>query len=163
MINLVRTNNIEQYKIIENLAFIIWREHYTPIIGKMQVDYMLKKFQSIKSIKEQVEKGYDYYIIYYQETAVGYFSFIIEENYLFLSKIYLLINYRGKKIGKKALLFIDAQANEFGCDKAKLTVNKYNIESIKFYEKSGFKNMGSIVQDIGGGYIMDDYQFQKNY
>jgi hypothetical protein len=26
----------------------------------------------------------------------------------------------------------------------------------------GFKNAGSIVQDIGGGFVMDDFRFEKS-
>jgi diphthamide synthase (EF-2-diphthine--ammonia ligase) len=32
--------------IVESLAKEIWIEHYTPIIGRPQVDYMLENFQS---------------------------------------------------------------------------------------------------------------------
>ena len=36
------------YNIITQLADIIWREHYTPIIGVDQVEYMLKKVSICK-------------------------------------------------------------------------------------------------------------------
>jgi len=39
---------------IECLAYEIWNEYFTPIIGKAQVDYMLEKFQSKKVITEQI-------------------------------------------------------------------------------------------------------------
>jgi ribosomal protein S18 acetylase RimI-like enzyme len=42
-----------------------------------------------------------------------------------------------------------------------LTVNKYNAESIAWYERLGFTKAGEIVMDIGGGYIMDDFRFEK--
>jgi hypothetical protein len=29
------------------------------------------------------------------------------------------------------------------------------------YEKIGFKNVGSLVQDIGSGFVMDDYKMEK--
>lgn len=32
----------EQIKDIANLAEIIWNQHFTPIIGKEQVDYMVE-------------------------------------------------------------------------------------------------------------------------
>jgi RimJ/RimL family protein N-acetyltransferase len=46
-------------------------------------------------------------------------------------------------------------------NKIALTVNKNNVNSIKAYEKMGFKNVGSVVQDIGSGYVMDDYKMEK--
>ena len=37
---------------ISALAGEIWREHYTPIIGAEQVEYMLAKFQTAERILE---------------------------------------------------------------------------------------------------------------
>ena len=93
----------ENYKIIADLANIIWIEHYTPIIGDQQVAYMLEKFQSVLAIEDQVKKGTLYYLLLHQNTPVGYFSFSKNEEFLFLSKLYVLNSARGKGIGKAAL------------------------------------------------------------
>jgi len=159
-INIANTGS--HYKRIAKLADTIWREHYTPIIGPEQVDYMLLNFQSEQAIAKQIEAGYSYYIIEYEETPVGYLSFIKEKDALFLSKIYVLNQYRGKKIGTTAMSFIEDQAHKTGCHKIMLTVNKYNTNSIKAYEKIGFINLGPIVKDIGKGFIMDDYKMEKS-
>lgn len=37
------------------------REHFDPIIGKAQNDYMIEKFQTEEAISEQLEHGYQYY------------------------------------------------------------------------------------------------------
>ena len=42
-----------------------------------------------------------------------------------------------------------------------LTVNKYNTAAIKAYKKMGFINIAAITQDIGNGFIMDDYKMEK--
>ena len=47
-------SNKDQIKAIEALAYEIWYEHYQPIIGTSQVAYMLKKFQSLEAIDEQI-------------------------------------------------------------------------------------------------------------
>ena len=36
------------------LAEEIWHQHFTPIIGKEQVDYMVDKFQSYPAIKRRL-------------------------------------------------------------------------------------------------------------
>ena len=46
---------------------------------------------------------------------------------------------------------------ELGKKKIQLTVNKNNINTIKAYEKWGFKTIDSVVTDIGYGFVMDDY------
>ena len=151
-----------QIVVVETLAKEIWTEHYTPIIGKDQVGYMLEKFQSREAIAEQIRSGYQYFIIRKNNKSIGYLSVISRVNDLFLSKIYIKSSERGKGFARKAIQFVEDLAKEKGLNKITLTVNKNNINSIKAYEKIGFKNLGSIVQDIGGGFIMDDYEMAKD-
>ena len=149
------------YNTIASLAEIIWKEHYIPIIGIQQVDYMLEKFQSAKAIQQQILEGASYYIISHEDTNVGYLSFSKKKDSLFLSKLYVLSSSRGKGIGKSAMDFIQDNAEKKGFASISLTVNKYNTASIKAYEKMGFKKMKAIVMDIGNGYIMDDFLMEK--
>lgn len=146
---------------IEEMANIIWHEHYTPIIGVEQVIYMLNKFQSVSSMSEQIKKGYRYFIILQDKTQIGYLSFVLRESELFLSKIYILKAFRGHGIGAKAFQFIETEAKKNFCQKIGLTVNRNNTNSIKAYENAGFQNTGAVVQDIGNGYVMDDYIMEK--
>lgn len=149
------------YSTIASLAEIIWKEHYIPIIGIEQVEYMLEKFQSAKTVKEQIFDGAFYFIISLQDTNVGYLSFSNKKDSLFLSKLYVLSSSRGKGIGKSAMKFIQEEAEKKKSTSISLTVNKYNTASIKAYEKMGFKKIKAIVMDIGNGYIMDDYLMKK--
>ena len=58
---------------LAELAKSIWTEHYTPIIGLAQVNYMLDKFQSAGRILADIcESGYRYFIAYDGEKQVGY-------------------------------------------------------------------------------------------
>ncbi len=161
MVNIVPVNSREEISITADLAHTIWTEHYTPIIGAEQVAYMLDKFQSAGAIQDQIGQGIEYYLIMYQDKSVGYFSFNAEDQFLFLSKFYVSKSVRGRGIGKAAMLFIEGQAGALGLQKIRLTVNKYNSKSITAYEKMGFTNIDSIVQDIGNGFEMDDYILEK--
>ena len=80
---------------------------------------------------------------------------------MFLSKLYVLRDFRGQGLGKTAMHFIENQAEQNNCSKITLTVNKYNTNSIKVYEKNGFINTGAVVIDIGNGFVMDDYTMEK--
>ena len=150
-----------QIKIVEKLAGEIWRQHYIPIIGKAQVDYMLKNFQSEKALSEQITQGFLYFLIKNDNSYIGYLSVIPEKEELFLSKLYIKFSERGKKFGKKAINFIEKLAKEKKLYKITLTVNKNNINSIKVYEKTGFVNTGAIVKNIGNGFVMDDYKMKR--
>jgi ribosomal protein S18 acetylase RimI-like enzyme len=157
---LIAKTNLD-FQQIARLGEIIWTEHYTPIIGPDQVTYMLDKFQSVSAIKKQIHEGTEYYIIKHQKTMVGYLSFYKKEDALFLSKLYVLGTERGKGIGKAAMLFLENKRVEIACKSIGLTVNKYNTNSIKAYEKMGFEKIDSVVMDIGNGYVMDDYVMKK--
>ena len=149
------------FALIAKLARTIWKDHYTPIIGSDQVSYMLNKFQSAEAIADQVSRGYQYYLIFYNSKPAGYLAFEKQLAELFLSKIYVSKEMRGKGIGKAAMDFVEREAQYLECTKISLTVNKHNTGSIKAYEKLGFHNLGGIVQDIGNGFVMDDFLLIK--
>ena len=50
---------------------------------------------------------------------------------------------------------------ESDLSKITLAVSKYSLDTFKAYEKFGFENHGSVVQEIGGGFVMDDYEMAK--
>lgn len=151
-----------QIKSIESLAYEIWYEYYTPIIGKAQVDYMLEKFQSLKAIKEQIENGFLYFLCKRDNAPLGYMSVNIRGEELFLSKIYVASVNRRKGYGKEMVAFLEDLAREKALNKISLTVNRYNTNSIRMYEKVGFNISDSVVQDIGNGFVMDDYKMEKS-
>jgi RimJ/RimL family protein N-acetyltransferase len=153
--------NDSKIEIVVNLAYEIWNEYFIPIIGKAQVDYMLEKFQSRKAISEQIKNGFLYYLIRSSNDFIGYIGIHPKQDELFLSKIYIRSSERGKGYGRKAIQFFEKLAQEKGLRKITLTVNKSNTNTIKAYEKFGFRNLGSVVQDIGNGFIMDDYGMEK--
>ncbi len=161
MIKIKPAINQSDFKVISKLASIIWKEHYTKIIGSAQVSYMLNKFQSVLSIENQVEEGYQYYLVYTEEKPVGYLSFTKKDNSLFLSKIYVQSSVRGKGIGKFMIEFLQQKAIKLNLESISLTVNKQNTIAIKAYEKMGFDKIESLVVNIGGGFVMDDFLFEK--
>jgi RimJ/RimL family protein N-acetyltransferase len=147
---------------VASLAEIIWREHYTPIIGATQVAYMLEHFQSAEAITHQIrDEGYRYYLIEESDRAIGYLSVQKRGPILFVGKLYLLCSRRGRGYGRKAMHFLESLAQTLQCSRLELTVNKHNDGSIAFYEKMGFEKDEAVVMDIGGGFVMDDYVMRK--
>lgn len=161
MANIIIANTKEHYSQIAKLAKVIWQEHYISIIGKPQVDYMLDKYQSAIAIEAQVVNGFEYFVITYEKAPVGYISIKKGVTALFLSKIYVLSGYRGKKIGKTAITFIEEKAKSYQLKRIRLTVNINNTKAIKAYEALGFVTTGTLVTDIGNGFVMDDYEMVK--
>jgi len=139
------------------VAIEIWHEHYDMIIGVDQVDYMLAKFQSKKAIVDQMRDGYQYFLIFRANLLVGYFSMKSMPKFLFLSKFYVKKSERGFGYGRSVIDFLCVQAKSLGQPNIQLTVNKNNTSSLAAYAKLGFHNVGSVVSDIGQGYVMDDF------
>ena len=148
---------------VAGLAREIWTQHYVPIIGQQQVDYMLEKFQSEVAIAEQIATGYEYYVISHEAERQGYMAIVpdVDNGTAMLSKIYVRAGCRGLGLGQIMLAFAEATCNERGISRLWLTVNKHNLDTLTWYLRRGFSNQGPIVQDIGGGFIMDDFRLEK--
>lgn len=75
---------------IAKLAETIWHEHYEPILGVDQVNYMVEHFQSLRAMKDQIaNQGYRYRGVFHQGKLCGYVATAGRPDFLFLSKLYL--------------------------------------------------------------------------
>ena len=146
-------------EITAQLAHKIWNQHYVPIIGQDQVDYMLGKFQDIEAISNQIKNGYEYFVIFNQNIPSGYLALVPNQNdkKLMISKIYVDSDFRGLGLGSKLMEFTLETAKEGTFECIWLTVNKNNIKTIEWYKSKGFIIKQKIEMDISNGFIMDDY------
>ncbi len=146
---------------INKLANKIWRKHYTDIIGAETVEYMLELMYSPEAIKRDMLSSIEYFLIKFNNDEIGYLGIKQEYEKLFLSRIYIKEEFRGKKFGRQAIEFISTIANNRTLSEIYLTVAKNNLNSIKFYKNCGFKITNDICKDIGKGFKMDDYVMNK--
>ncbi|RUS48581.1 GNAT family N-acetyltransferase [Cohnella sp. AR92] len=152
----------EQIALAAKLADEIWNEHYSVLLSKQQIDYMLERFQSPDAIEEQIRrKDYSYYFMESGGEPIGYLAVKPEDGKLFLSKFYLLKAHRGKGFASRAIEFLEMLCGEGGLEAIWLTVNRDNQGSIAVYEKKGFRTVRTQVADIGNGFVMDDYVMEK--
>ncbi|MCZ4304551.1 GNAT family N-acetyltransferase [Zoogloeaceae bacterium G21618-S1] len=160
---ITKVQSPDQIAAVANLAREIWTEHYAPIIGLAQVDYMLATFQSEQAIAGQIAGGYAYYLVTHDGREVSYLALLAntDETTLMISKIYVTQAGRGGGFGRKLLDFAEDVCRARQIPTLWLTVNKDNAGSIAWYTRMGFKNAGAIVQDIGAGFVMGDYRMEK--
>ncbi|BAM47430.1 GNAT family N-acetyltransferase [Amphibacillus xylanus] len=146
---------------LSSLASKIVKEHYDPIIGKAQNDYMIEKFQSVTSILEQLAQNYQYYFVTdYHNRKIGFIAFYPRRDDLYLSKFYLEKEYRGQGIASEMFDFVKSKAQALGFNIIVLNVNKENLVAIRAYERLGLIRITEEKIDIGNGYYMDDYVYQ---
>ncbi|MEY2979094.1 MAG: GNAT family N-acetyltransferase [Prochlorotrichaceae cyanobacterium] len=143
---------------VQALAYKIWNQHYPPIIGQAQVDYMLDRFQSLEAIQAQMQQGMKYYLICYEGAAAGYFALERREKECFLSKLYIDKSLQRRGIGSRTIAFIQTLTNSLPLQ---LTVNKDNAGSLQFYQAQGFEIIDAVVNDIGQGFVMDDFVLER--
>lgn len=144
-------------EMISNLAQVIWHEHYTPIIGEHQVNYMLKKMYSLNTLKNTIKSGtQNFHLIINDDIPIGFISFEnISKIEGFINKFYILQKYQKKGIGQFSF---DLLVNKYPeVNTIRLQVNRQNIKPINFYFKIGFKIEKAADFDIGDGYFMNDF------
>lgn len=127
----------EDVNILVSMAYEIWSEHFKTMFDCETLSKLIEGAQSKKVILSQIEEGYHYFFLLENEKKIGYFAYKINqsENELFLSKIYIYSNQRGKGIGKKVLKHLEKLSHDAGIRKITLTVYYENTNSIKAYEK----------------------------
>lgn len=161
MTEFIQISTPEEFDSLAEFASGIWHEHFTKILGEAQVEYMLKLFQSSAAMQEQVRNdGYRYYRAYEDGKPCGYCAICPHEEYLYLSKFYMQADFRRRGIGRKMMDFIAGEARKAGLPKIRLNVNKYNF-AIDVYKRLGFTIVADEVNDIGSGFVMDDYVMEK--
>jgi len=93
---------------------------------------------------------------------VGYLSLTFHSATLAeLNKLYLLPELQGQGLGQEMLVRASRCASGHGCAELRLRVNKQNKRALRSYDRAGFRIVDSLVADIGGGYVMDDYLLAK--
>lgn len=160
----VTTGAPESVVAVARIARLIWREHYTPIIGAAQVEYMLARFQSEQAIGAALVAGQEYWLMRVDGEPAGYLGLAPDREdpaSLQLSKIYVRAQSRGSGLGKILLQRAEDRAAAQERRRLWLTVNRKNTDSLHWYQRQGFKVTGEVVTEIGKGFLMDDYRLEK--
>jgi len=162
MIEIEKAKNRTDYKVIEKLATEILHEVYDPIIPAEHTEYFLTEFQSENAIANQIKnENFSYFLLNYNTQNVGYLGIQKLNTKLILSKLYILKSFRGLKIGKAALAYVNKFAIEYRIEKIELIVNRQNQNTIDIYLKNEFKIVESIINSFPNGHSVEDYKMEK--
>lgn len=161
---LVEKASVEDISLIQKIAHTTWYPTFKDILSEQQIEYMLEMMYSTSSLKEQIEvKNHVFFIAKQGGLSLGFMS--IELNYNHkpktkIHKIYILPTAQGKGIGNVLMQKAEEFALEHKQDSITLNVNRFN-KAIGFYQKQGYQNIRTENIDIGKGYVMEDYVFEK--
>ena len=142
------------------LASDIVREHFDPLIGSEQNDYMIRRFQTPAAIAGQLAQGYAYFFVTDDDGApLGFLAYVCEPERLYLSKFYLHKTQRGKGYARAMRDFVVQAARNAGLPRIELNVFRHNDTAIAAYEALGFTLLRTEQNDIGAGFVLDDYVY----
>jgi ribosomal protein S18 acetylase RimI-like enzyme len=149
---------------IARLAEVIWRAHYPDIISPAQIDFMLAKMYSLDVLRDELRlRAIRYDRLFVGEEFVGFASYgpTGQPTTFKLHKLYLLLEQHGQGLGSLLLGHCEREVSRLGARSLVLAVNKGNSKAIAAYKRNGFTIKESVVVDIGGGFVMDDYVMEK--
>ena len=163
---------------IAELAGIIWRACYPGIITHAQIDFMLARMYALDAMREEMQsQGICYDRLLSGDELVGFASYGPMEAgtprccvrtaqravpTFKLHKIYLHPDWQGRGLGSRLLQHCESESGKRGARRLILAVNKRNAKAIAAYQRNGFAIAESVVTDIGGGFVMDDFIMAKN-
>lgn len=151
--------------VIVELAGVIWRACYPAIISHAQIDYMLARMYALGTLSEEIRSQsvrYDLLLVDGKPAGFASYGAASEPGAIKLHKLYLLPELHGRGLGGQLLQHCEREARAGGARRLILSVNKRNAQAIAAYRRNGFVIAESVVTDIGGGFVMDDYVMAKS-
>ncbi len=120
---------------------------------------MLEWMYSAAEIRRQWIAGVDWQLVEADGIPVGYLALTWEPGNrdLELNKLYLDPAFHGQGMGQQMLGFVKERARTLGASRVQLRVNKANATALAAYRRAGFTIAESLREDIGNGFVMDDY------
>ena len=147
---------------ISALAREIWLATYPGIITQAQIDFMLEQrygHERLYDDLEDAEKWLDQAFL--DGRRIGFAFSEIYKGEFKLDKLYIHPDVQRKGVGGQLIAHVAERARKLDYPCVVLAVNKRNEKAIGSYKKYGFAVREAVVDDIGGGFVMDDYIMEK--
>ena len=147
---------------ISALAREIWQATYPGIITQEQIDFMLEQRYGHERLHDDLadaDKWLDQ--AFHGGRRVGFAFSQLHKGEFKLDKLYIHPDVQRQGVGGQLIGHVAARAKELGYPCVILAVNKRNTKAIGSYKKYGFVVRESIVDDIGHGFVMDDFVMEK--
>ncbi len=148
---------------IAALAREIWQATYPGIITQEQIDFMLEQrygherlYDDLEDLQQMARPGLPRW-----SPRVGFAFSEIYKGEFKLDKLYIHPDVQRRGVGGQLIAHVAERAKKAGYPCVILQVNKRNVNAINSYQKYGFVVREVTVDDIGHGYVMDDYVMEK--
>lgn len=155
----IRPASVAELETVRHLAERIWPECYGAMLPAGQVRYMLDWMYAPHRLRSEWDRGVRYRLALLKDRPVGYLAWEQESGVdsAFLNKLYLVPELHGRGLGREMITSVCHEASAEGARSLELRVNRQNLRAIRAYERAGFITVQTLVTDIGGGFVMDDF------
>jgi ribosomal protein S18 acetylase RimI-like enzyme len=153
----------EDLETVRRLADRIWQACYPGIIPPEQIRYMLEWMYAPHKLAAELARGVTYELALLAGEPVGYLAHELQAGgaILHLNKLYLVPELHGRGHGQAMLCRVLAAARTGAAREIELRVNRGNSRAVRAYERAGFRVAESVCQDIGAGFVMDDFVMRR--
>lgn len=159
----IRLLRLEQAEALVELAGRIWRACYPGMISNGQIEYMLAQRYKPGLVKQLIARGDLWLGANAGDVLIGFaHGHPLQDGDYKLDKLYVDPDWQRHGIGGKLIGEVERHARHHDCSRLLLRVNRQNQRAIDAYLKYGFTVATIIMEDIGGGFVMDDYVMTKD-
>ncbi len=144
----IRAFTPQDFAEIHDFMYPLWQETYGQILPKAQIDFLVEKFFSEGGLQEYRALGYEYYKL----GEDGVLVFVEREKDVYMDKLYLRPNARGKGYPTQAFAFMAKRGKPL-----RLSANQANARALRCYQKNGFVIEQTVDVDLGNGMVNHDY------
>lgn len=161
----LRAARTDEIALVRRLADAVWHAHYPGIISGDQIEYMLERFytnEALAAFQGRADRGLLLALVDGEASAFAAWYVTEAPRIAKLDKLYVLPSLQRQGLGGMLIRDVADRSRSAGADALILNVNKHNSQAILAYERHGFVFDHAEVNDIGAGYVMDDYVMRKN-
>jgi GNAT superfamily N-acetyltransferase len=154
---------LDEAEAVVALAGRVWRAHYPGIITPAQIEYMLEQRYRPVLVRQFIARGDIWLVARSGGVLLGFaHGHPLDAGDYKLDKLYVDLDRQRQGIGGAMIRELAARAAGLGYQRLALRVNRQNQQAIDAYLKQGFTVATIHLEDIGGGFIMDDYVMTKD-
>jgi diamine N-acetyltransferase len=155
----------DEVQAVRRLARVIWHAHYPGIIAIEQIDYMLERgyaTEALEGFLGRPERGLELALVDGEPAGFAAWYVLEGTGEVKLDKLYVLQSRQRLGLGRRLIDRVAERARALGTTTLILNVNKNNTQAIHAYERNGFAVREAVVNDIGNGFVMDDYVMARS-
>lgn len=142
---------------LKAFAAPIWRECYSGIVEPAHTEMLLSKYFDYENIQKFKSTGMIYEYIFNDNEKSGFIAYEPRPEYIYLDKLYLLKEYRGKHLSKPVFNYLSHTYRL----PLRLNVNRNNERAITAYKANGFTVIKTEEIPQKGGFVNCDYVMER--